>query len=123
VIVAAEAWVRRHLPTGRLQTQCLTTKYLNSPETDVFSKGKTLFGFDKARTVISREDQAVVVEGYFDVIALHAGITNVVASLGTALSLDQVRQVLRYTESKQLVLNFDADAAGTQAAERAIGNS
>jgi len=74
-------------------------KYLNSPETDVFSKGKTLFGFDKARTVIS---QAVVVEGYFDVIALHAaGI--VVASLGTALSLDQVRQVLRYTESKQLV--------------------
>jgi len=55
-----------------------------------------LFGFDKARTVISREDQAVVVEGYF-VIALHAaGITNVVASLGTALSLDQVRQVLLY---------------------------
>lgn len=97
-------------------------KYLNSPETDVFSKGKTLFGFDKAKTAISREDQAVVVEGYFDAIALHAaGITNVVASLGTALSLDQVRQVLRYTESKLLVLNFDADAAGTQAAERAIG--
>ncbi len=97
-------------------------KYLNSPETDVFSKGKTLFAFDKAKTAISRADQAVVVEGYFDAIALHAaGITNVVASLGTALSLDQVRQVLRYTESKQLVLNFDADAAGTQAAERAIG--
>jgi DNA primase len=97
-------------------------KYLNSPETDIFSKGKTLFAFDKAKTAISQLDQAVVVEGYFDAIALHAaGITNVVASLGTALSLDQVRQLLRYTESKQLVLNFDADAAGTQATERAIG--
>jgi DNA primase len=64
----------------------------------------------------------VVVEGYFDAIALHAaGINNAVASLGTALSLEQVRLVLRYTESKQLVLNFDADKAGTNAAERAIG--
>ena len=97
-------------------------KYLNSPETDLFSKGKTLFAFDKAKSTISQLDQAVVVEGYFDAIALHAvGITNVVASLGTALSLEQVRQLLRYTESKQLILNFDADAAGTQAAERAIG--
>ena len=97
-------------------------KYLNSPETALFSKGKTLFAFDKAKSAISQLDQAVVVEGYFDAIALHAaGITNVVASLGTALSLEQVRQLLRYTESKQLVLNFDADAAGTQAAERAIG--
>ena len=97
-------------------------KYLNSPETDLFSKGKTLFALDKAKTAVSQLDQAVVVEGYFDAIALHAvGISNVVASLGTALSLEQVRQLLRYTESKQLVLNFDADAAGTQAAERAIG--
>ena len=97
-------------------------KYLNSPETELFSKGKTLFALDKARGTISQLDQAVVVEGYFDAIALHAaGITNVVASLGTALSLDQVRQLLRYSESKQLVLNFDADAAGTQASERAIG--
>jgi len=97
-------------------------KYLNSPETELFSKGKTLFALDKARAAISSEDRAVVVEGYFDAIALHAaGITNVVASLGTALSLEQVRQLLRYTESKQLVLNFDADAAGTQASVRAIG--
>lgn len=97
-------------------------KYLNSPETDLFSKGKTLFGLDKAKSAIAQLDQAVVVEGYFDAIALHgADITNVVASLGTALSLEQVRQMLRYTESKQLVLNFDADSAGTQAAERAIG--
>ncbi|MES1022831.1 DNA primase [Gloeocapsa sp. BRSZ] len=97
-------------------------KYLNSPETQLFNKGKTLFALDQAKLAISHADQAVVVEGYFDAIALHAaGITNAVASLGTALSLDQVRQLLRYTESKQLVLNFDADAAGTQAAERAIG--
>jgi DNA primase len=97
-------------------------KYLNSPETELFDKGKTLFGLDKAKNSISKEDKAIVVEGYFDAIALHAaGITNAVASLGTALSLDQVRQLLRYTDSKQIILNFDADKAGTQAAERAIG--
>ncbi len=97
-------------------------KYLNSPETELFNKGKMLFALDKARDAISKQDQAVVVEGYFDAIALHAaGISNVVASLGTALSVDQVRILLRYTESKQVVLNFDADAAGTTAAERAIG--
>ncbi|RCJ42675.1 DNA primase [Nostoc minutum NIES-26] len=97
-------------------------KYLNSPETELFSKGKTLFALDLAKTGISQLDRAIVVEGYFDAIALHAaGITNAVASLGTALSLEQVRLVLRYTESKQLILNFDADKAGTNAAERAIG--
>jgi DNA primase len=97
-------------------------KYLNSPETELFNKGKTLFAIDQAKTGISQLDQAVVVEGYFDAIALHAaGINNAVASLGTALSLEQVRLVLRYTDSKQLVLNFDADKAGTNAAERAIG--
>jgi len=97
-------------------------KYLNSPETELFSKGKTLFALDQAKGGISQVDQAVVVEGYFDAIALHAaGINNAVASLGTSLSLEQVRLILRYTESKQLVLNFDADKAGTNAAERAIG--
>jgi DNA primase len=99
-----------------------TPKYLNSPETELFDKGKILFGLDKARSEISKRDQAVVVEGYFDVIALHAaGITNVVAALGTAFSQAQVKQLLRYTESKQIILNFDADAAGTKAAERTIG--
>lgn len=97
-------------------------KYLNSPETPVFDKGKTLFALDKAKDAIAKLDQAVVVEGYFDAIALHAaGITNVVASLGTALSATQVRQLLRYSNSKRLVLNFDADAAGTTATQRAIG--
>ncbi len=96
-------------------------KYLNSPETPLFDKGQVLFGLDKARQAIAGFDQAVVVEGYFDVIALHAaGVTNAVAAMGTALSAAQVRQLLRYTESKQIVLNFDADKAGTKAAERAI---
>ncbi|MEQ9368582.1 MAG: DNA primase [Coleofasciculus chthonoplastes F3-SA18-01] len=97
-------------------------KYLNSPETPLFNKGKTLFALDKAYNAISDQDQAVVVEGYFDAIALHrVGIHNVVASLGTALSLDQMRLLLRYTESNQIILNFDADKAGTTATERAIG--
>lgn len=99
-----------------------TPKYLNSPETELFDKGKTLFGLDKARSEISKQDRAIVVEGYFDVIALHgAGITNAVAALGTAFSQAQVKQLLRYTDSKQIILNFDADAAGTKAAERTIG--
>lgn len=97
-------------------------KYLNSPETPLFNKGKTLFALDKAYNAIADQDQAVVVEGYFDAIALHrVGIHNVVASLGTALSLEQMRLLLRYTESNQIILNFDADKAGTTAAERAIG--
>ena len=96
-------------------------KYLNSPETELFDKGKTLFALDKAKTAISKEDKAVVVEGYFDAIALQAaGINNVVASLGTALSLFQVKQLLRYTDSKQIILNFDADKAGIRATDRAI---
>ncbi len=96
-------------------------KYLNSPETEVFNKGQLLFGLDKARKAIVKADRAVVVEGYFDVIALHAaGIGNTVASMGTALTSAQVRQLLRYSESNQIVLNFDADKAGQRAAERAI---
>ncbi|HLP90848.1 MAG TPA: DNA primase [Nostocaceae cyanobacterium] len=97
-------------------------KYLNSPETELFNKGRTLFALDQAKDGISKVDQAIVVEGYFDAIALHAaGINHAVASLGTALSIEQVRLLLRYSESKQLVLNFDADKAGVNAAERAIG--
>ncbi|WP_071517448.1 DNA primase [Geitlerinema sp. PCC 9228] len=97
-------------------------KYLNSPETSLFQKGNTLFALDKARGAISKQDRAVVVEGYFDAIALHAAsIENVVACLGTALSQNQLYQLLRYTESKQVIFNFDADRSGTTAAQRAIG--
>ncbi|AFZ44226.1 DNA primase [Halothece sp. PCC 7418] len=96
-------------------------KYLNSPETPLFDKSKTLFALDQARDAIRKEDQAILVEGYFDAIALHeAGIKPVVASLGTALSEDHIRQLLRYTESKQIIYNFDADQAGITATQRAI---
>ncbi len=96
-------------------------KYLNSPETPLFDKGKTLYGLNLAKDAIKKEDRAVVVEGYFDVIALHAaGITNAVASLGTALNNYQIKQLLRFTDSKQIVFNFDADKAGTLATARAI---
>ena len=97
-------------------------KYLNSPETEVFEKGKHLFALDRAADPIRRADRAVVVEGYFDAIALHAaGITNAVASLGTALSSQQITQLCRCCDSKRLILNFDTDAAGVRAAQRAIG--
>ena len=97
-------------------------KYLNSPETEVFEKGKHLFGLDSASSAIRKDDRAVVVEGYFDVIALHAaGVTNAVASLGTALSSQQIMQLCRCSDGKRIVLNFDADGAGVRAANRAIG--
>ncbi len=96
-------------------------KYLNSPQTPLFDKSKTLFALDQAKTNISQADCAVVVEGYFDAIALHeAGIGNVVASLGTAFTQNQLKQLLRFTPSKQVILNFDADDAGKKATERAI---
>jgi DNA primase len=97
-------------------------KYLNSPETEVFEKGKHLFGLDQAANAIRKDDRVVVVEGYFDVIALHAaGVTNAVASLGTALSSQQITQLCRCSDGKRIVLNFDADRAGIRAANRAIG--
>jgi DNA primase len=96
-------------------------KYLNSPETPLFDKGKTLYGLDRAAASIKQNDRAVVVEGYFDVIALHAaGITEAVASLGTALSNYQIKQLLKLTPSNQIILNFDADRAGKLATEKAI---
>ncbi|WP_017327017.1 DNA primase [Synechococcus sp. PCC 7336] len=98
-------------------------KYLNSPETELFDKSQVLYGLNFARDAISKQDRAVVVEGYFDVISLHqAGIETAVAALGTALGPQQVKQLLRYSESKQTILNFDADAAGVKAAERAIAS-
>ncbi len=96
-------------------------KYLNSPESPVFAKGHILFALDKARHAMATQDRVVVVEGYFDAIALHqAGITEAVATMGVALGETQIRQLVRYTPSKRVILNFDADRAGTEAAERAI---
>lgn len=96
-------------------------KYLNSPETEVFEKGKMLFAFDKASSNIRKQDKAVVVEGYFDVISLHSkGITNSVASLGTALNKYQISQLCRCTDSKNIIINFDSDNAGRLATKRVI---
>ncbi len=96
-------------------------KYLNSPESEVFEKGKMLFAFDKASSNIRKRDKAVVVEGYFDVISLHSkGITNCVASLGTALNKYQISQLCRCTDNKNIIINFDSDNAGRLATKRVI---
>lgn len=92
-------------------------KYLNSPETQVFRKGRTFYGLDIARRAISDAGAAIVVEGYMDVIALaQHGVENVVATLGTALTEQHARVLSRYTP--EIVLIYDADAAGMQAALR-----
>jgi DNA primase len=94
-------------------------KYLNSKETAAFSKGKTLYGLVLARDVIRQTDEIVIVEGNIDVVTCHQyGIGNAVASLGTALSLDQVLLLKRF--AGRAVLVYDADAAGMAAAERAM---
>jgi len=96
-------------------------KYLNSPDTPIFDKSKILFALDKAKKTITQKDQAIIVEGYFDAITLHSvGISNTVAVMGTAFNQDQVNQLLRYSQSKQLIFNFDADKAGVAATQRAI---
>ncbi|XTZ10779.1 MAG: DNA primase [cyanobacterium endosymbiont of Rhopalodia yunnanensis] len=98
-------------------------KYLNSHETTLFKKSHTLFALYQAKNSIRSLDKVVVVEGYFDAIALHAlGITNTVASLGTALSKVQLKQLLKYTDSKQVILNFDSDLAGKKATQRVISD-
>jgi DNA primase len=94
-------------------------KYLNSPQTPLFDKSRTLFGLDLARQSIRRQDQAILVEGYMDVMQAHqAGFTNVVAQMGTALTESQLRQLERYTH--HLVLALDPDAAGVQATLRGV---
>jgi len=94
-------------------------KFLNSPETPVFSKGHLLYGLDRARKPIRTVDQAVIVEGYLDVIALHqAGYDNVVSPMGTALTEHQLRLLKRFT--RRIVLALDPDAAGQKAVLRGL---
>ncbi len=92
-------------------------KYLNSPETEIFDKSRNLYGLNYART--ARKNNMILCEGYMDVIALHqAGFTQAVASLGTAFTAGQANLLKRYT--KDVLLAYDSDAAGTKAALRAI---
>jgi DNA primase len=94
-------------------------KYLNSPETPVFSKGHELYGLFEARTAIRQRGYALVVEGYMDVVALaQAGFENAVATLGTACTAEHVQKLVRFTDS--VVFSFDGDAAGRRAAGRAL---
>lgn len=95
-------------------------KYLNSSETSLFHKSHNLFALDRAKESITASAEVLVVEGYTDVIALHeAGFTNVVAALGTALTLDHVKTLSRF-RVRRIVCMFDGDAAGQRAAERCI---
>lgn len=94
-------------------------KYMNSPATQLFDKSKCLYGLDKARHSIVSTGSAVVVEGYTDVIMCHQfGCDNVVATLGTSLTAEHARMLRRY--AKRIILVFDSDVAGMEAANRAI---
>jgi DNA primase len=94
-------------------------KYLNSPETPIYSKSNVLYHMDRAKDAIRRQDFAVLVEGYMDAIAVaRAGISNVVASCGTSLAEPQIKLLGRFT--KRVIVNYDPDAAGQAAAERSL---
>jgi len=94
-------------------------KYINSPETPIYTKGKNLYGLNLAKDSIREDDFVVVVEGYFDfIMPYQAGLKNIVASLGTALTLEQVRLLKRYTHN--VVMVYDADVAGELATLRSL---
>jgi DNA primase len=95
-------------------------KYVNSPQTPVFDKSSILYGIDRAASAIRKQDMAIIMEGYMDVITAHQnGISNAVASMGTAVTESQVNTLKRL--SKNLVLALDADAAGEEAMLRGVG--
>jgi len=94
-------------------------KYLNSPETPIYSKSNVLYHLDRAKEALRRSDFAVLVEGYMDAIAVaRAGISNVVASCGTSLAEPQIKLLGRFT--KRVIVNYDPDTAGQAATERSI---
>ena len=94
-------------------------KYLNSPETPVFSKGRELYGLFEARTALREHGYALVTEGYMDVVALaQLGFANAVATLGTACTAEHVQKLFRFTDS--VVFSFDGDSAGRRAARKAL---
>ena len=95
-------------------------KYVNSPQTEVYDKKTTRYGIYFAKSEIARRDRCILVEGYLDVLSMHQlGITNVVASSGTSLTVEQVSLIRKFTEN--VTIMYDGDAAGIHAAERGIG--
>ena len=102
-----------------LKTNTKAPKYINTPENEIYVKSKLLYGTFLARQAIDKADECLLVEGYTDVVSLHqAGIENVVASGGTALTSDQLRLVRKY--SNNLTILYDGDAAGVKAALRGL---
>ena len=104
---------------GRILREDDQPKYINSPETKVYSKGKILYGLYHSKNAIRGKEEAILVEGYTDVVSLHqAGVQHVVASSGTALTKDQIGAISRY--AKVVILLYDSDSAGLRAALRGI---
>jgi len=102
-----------------LQTNNNTPKYINSPETEIYKKGQTLFAIDNAKTLMRQEKTVYLAEGYMDVIALHqAGVTNSAAPLGTAFTEEQALWLSRWAD--KVILIFDSDEAGLKAALKAV---
>lgn len=102
-----------------LKNNIKTAKYLNSPETEIYHKSSVLYGLSQGKQAISKANLCLLVEGYMDVIALHqSGIENVVASSGTALTVDQIKLIKRLTENVTIL--FDGDPAGIKASFRSI---
>ena len=105
--------------SGRTLRSDNPAKYVNSPETEIYIKSRNLLGIYFAKSDIAREDRCILVEGNVDVVMMHQlGITNVVASCGTSLTVEQVRLIKKFTEN--ITVMYDGDSAGIHAAERAV---
>ncbi len=103
-----------------LKTDKSVAKYVNSPESEIYVKSRSLYGIYFAKNEISRQDRCILVEGYLDVLSMHQlGITNVVASSGTSLTVDQIRLIRKFTNNITII--YDGDGAGIKAALRGIG--
>ena len=103
-----------------LRTDKAVAKYVNSPETEIYVKSRTLYGIYFAKNEIARKDKCILVEGYLDVLSMHQlGITNVVASSGTSLTVEQIRLIRKFTNNVTII--YDGDGAGIKAALRGIG--
>ena len=102
-----------------LKTDKTIPKYVNSKETEIYVKSRSLYGIYFAKNEISRQDKCILVEGYLDVLSMHQlGITNVVASSGTSLTVDQIRLIRKFTNNVTII--YDGDGAGIKAALRGI---
>ena len=103
-----------------LKTDKSVAKYVNSPETEIYVKSRSLYGIWFAKSEMSRQDKCILVEGYLDVLSMHQlGIRNVVASSGTSLTVEQIRLIRKFTNNVTII--YDGDGAGIKAALRGIG--